>query len=197
MNTFIIAEDNYWETGLRLDPKRLRKQIVEVQQMHTALVTGLPAHILHHPATQAWVGFEDNLLYYGARLGCALEKRFPGGKKHASVAYCEERLTALPLNRYFAAETNMPPWLKDITPYHKSRLWTKDPQYYMVLFSCLGVGIEEHNAFYPVILDKTVINWVNRYAGEKHWVLSHEESQTKYKTAWAAVQAARSQFKKT
>lgn len=67
MNTFLARGSDYLAGARELDTSRLGKQLVECQQMHHALLTGGPAHILHHPATQMWLGYESELGLYGWR----------------------------------------------------------------------------------------------------------------------------------
>lgn len=179
MNTFLPRGRNYLAGCRELDRVRQQKQLVEVQQMHTALVTGLPVPILHHPATQMWRGLEQELLDYGLDCYEAWLERFPG-RSHKSGEYiCAHRVLG---------RENIVPWFVDVLmPYHQARLYVKDPYYYQhYADSDAALAL----SYYPVTGERQEdVGRVFRADGARRWSIS-ASAQT-FPTAWAGVRNLR------
>ena len=174
MNTFVPHAENFPRSAQDLDKKRLGKQLVECEQIFNALTTGAPAHILHHPATQMWAGWEWKLLVYAA--ACGREWVWRGHPSHTS----DLRLLA----RSSDSDASFPPWLDDMAPLHRAKLYSKDPVHY-----CQYTERTGDNARYPVTRNGQVIDWVERVG--KRWKLDSLDTKT-FPTGWAAIQFARS-----
>ena len=173
MNTFVPYGPDYCASAVCLDTKRLVKQLVECQQIYDALRTGLPAHILHHPATQMWSHHEGALLCYASAVYAAYRSRFPG-RDHKSGEYLR---SMCPM---FAP---VPTWVEALAPYHRTKLHGKDPVHYAKFAYDAGPDL----AHYPVTKNEQLIGWVHK-PGNK-WLL---DDGTYHNTAWVAIQAARS-----
>lgn len=171
MNTFVPCGADYYAGGMALDLRRLGKQLVEVQQIHMALTSGQPAHILHHPATQMWAGLEGALLRYGEAMYAAWLVR--DQKPHKSGEYIDARVFGV----------SVPPdWLPDLAKLHQTKLYRKDPAHY-AQWATEAADVPR----YPVTKCGRTINWVTRRGSG--WQLDGDDRT--FKTAWAAIQAAR------
>lgn len=186
MNTFLPRGADYLRGARELDDRRLGKQLVEVQQIHMALTTGGPAHILHHPATQMWLGMEQELLDYGVACYDAYIERFPG-KAHKSGNYiCHNRRPTAPLV--------VPPWLIGtagdiLTQRHRTKLYLKDPTHYGPFGYWTG-SVEGPLALYPVVdTARKHIGWVYRHENERRWRVNVDPRT--FPTAWAGIQYLR------
>lgn len=187
MNTFLPRGADYLRGARELDDRRLQKQLVEVQQIHMALTTGSPAHILHHPATQAWLGMEQALLEYGLAcygnwLGRTVQLRPP----HKSGVYILKHLSP--------QEQDVPPWLtgtaQDILAQsHRTKLYLKDPTRYGPFGYWTG-SVEGPLALYPVVdTARKHIGWVYRHENERRWRVNVDPRT--FPTAWAGIQYLR------
>lgn len=173
MNTFVPCGADYYAGGMALDLRRLGKQLVEVQQIHMALTTGEPAHILHHPATQMWAGLETQLLWYGSEMYSAYIKQT--GRPHSSGEYADSIGLKRPV-------LTPPDWLPDLAKLHQTKLYRKDPTHY-----AQWATDADDVPRYPVTKGGRTINWVTRRGSG--WVLDGDDRT--FKTAWAAIQFAR------
>lgn len=171
MNTFVPCGADYYQGGMLLDMRRLGKQLVEVQQIHMALTTGEPAHILHHPATQMWAGLENALLQYGFAMFVVFDERTQ--RSHKSGAYCAKNWSPV---------ATLPDWLPDLAKLHQTKLYRKDPAHY-----AQWATFADDVPRYPVTKNGKTVNWVTRRGSG--WVLDGDDRT--FKTAWAAIQAAR------
>ena len=171
-----------------LDDKRLQKQLVECQQIYDALITQSPAHILHHPATQMWAGRVESLLLYSQWCYCEWRSR-NNNKQHKSGEYLASRPEP--------PSTDTPPWADDLAPFHKERLYRKDPEHYANL-----AGGQPHHAWsaYPIVSASGAYSgkFVYRDTSGPWTVLGVQSLALCRKgyypsaTAWAAICAARS-----
>lgn len=112
MNVFIVGSPI--ETAYALDPKRLRKQIVECKQILSAL-KGETKAWRNHPCVIQYEGHEPWLMLYMECLSAWIE----GDLMRATTANTAAMLYHTPL---FHAE----PYFDSM----KRRLYTKDPMYY-------------------------------------------------------------------
>lgn len=181
MNTFVPEGADYHKGAMALDLPRLRKQLVEVQQIHMALTSGGPAHVLHHPATQMWLGHEDDLLEYGCVVYDTYLERVD--KPHKSGSYCLQRQPAI-------VDLEVPDWVEVLAPLHRAKLFFKDNVHYAQYRD----GAVDDRPRYPVTRDGKTICWVVWYAGR--WYLyatpaGPARSWIESQTAWAAIQWAR------
>lgn len=121
MQTF-LPYDNYRESAMALDNKRLGKQRVETLQILNALA-GHSKGWTNHPATRMWRGYESQLIIYGVTMCSAWIAR-------GFQDTCFEKI--LGMTKEFKPNTNRPPWLGDQRLHisHQSNLVRKDPDFY-------------------------------------------------------------------
>ena len=176
MNTFVARGTDYWQGGLELDPLRHGKQLVEVQQIHMALTSGGPAHILHHPATQMWLGHEQALLFYGLLTYDTYQAKY--NRQHKSGEYI--------MRFREPVIVPAPDWVSDMAPHHRAKLWHKDKEHYARYYE----PDLENESIYPVTKNGATCGWVRRH--DKHWYLDALDSQgPRFKSAWDAIQYVR------
>ena len=183
MNTFVPEGADYYKGAMALDLPRLRKQLVEVQQIHLALTSGGPAHILHHPATQMWLGHENALLRYGSMVYWAYLDST--GRTHKSGEY---------IDKYLQGDSAKPDWIEHLAPMHRAKLFFKDNTHYAQYRD----GAVDDRPRYPVTRDGKTICWAARYGGRWYLVNGPEEephflriATGGFRSTWTAIQWAR------
>lgn len=185
MNTFVARGSDFYRGGMELDPKRLPKQLVECQQIYDALISGGPAHILHHPATQMWDCQLDGLLWYSRETYRAFKDQY--GRVHKSGEY----LTSLYEDR--GARKDIPGWADEMAPYHKAKLYRKNPQHYATYWQR---DPATSAPVYAITLDGVTVGWVYKMSeSDRLWSttspLPEHLQLNRWKTAWSAIQYVR------
>lgn len=185
MNTFIARGTDYLRGGRELDTKRLVKQLTECQQIYHALIPGGgPAHILHHPATQMWEGLLPQLLDYGIATYEAYRERFPGREHRSGELMILER-------QKYEGVFSPPDWVDDYAPYHRAKLYVKDPVHYAQYYER---DPATSAPVYPITRDGRLCGWVYRRTDkDTSWCVTYRGTlgSHRYKTAWEAVQFVR------
>jgi len=124
MQTFVPDGASYRASASCLDSKRLGKQLVEVQQIYTAIVN--PAYgWQHHPAVRMWRGRVWALLSYGM----AVYDEWWGRKRkqHKSGEFIEARF----YERIYDDAPKYPSWWGGpVHSTHRAVLLAKDPEWY-------------------------------------------------------------------
>jgi len=124
MQTF-LPYPSFAQSAVCLDPKRLNKQIVEVQQIYKALT--IPNYgWQNHPAVKMWRSHEYALLCYG--FTCYLQwQRNNNRKTHKSGEYI-----SVAIERFWDDEIDYPFWLgnPEFHASHRSALLYKLPEHY-------------------------------------------------------------------
>lgn len=156
MQTFMPFRD-FQEVGRVLDLKRLRKQLVEVQQIYNAAIHD--RGWVNHPATKMWAPYTPYLLVYGDML---YEQYFlRTGRIHESGEFIRRELNNLD------AKVVVPIWLRDkylIIDYfytHQRNLLRKDYNLYAAAFPnelpddvYLWFDMDKRQWYYQKVADK-------------------------------------------
>ena len=123
MQVFIVGSP--LETAMALDGARLRKQIIEAQQILDAL-NGAKAWS-NHPAVLQYRGYKSWLMAYYECL-----YSYVRGKEQDAIVYSE------------LSDAIRPDWHNEaFYTQHKRRLYTKDPEHYKQ-WANLGKSEENH-----------------------------------------------------
>lgn len=134
MQTFLPYED-FQRSAESLDSPRLGKQRVETLQILRALE--LPEYgWANHPAVRMWRGFTPALVLYGLVCARVWTRRGHADTTESQIAEFAPEMAAVGQDD-LAARGMLPPWLADerLHESHRSKLLTKDPEYYRPQFS--------------------------------------------------------------
>lgn len=184
MNTFVPRGADYLAGARDLDDKRLGKQLVECQQIYTALTAGLPVRILHHPATQMWEYRLPGLLEYSEACYTAYKTRFLG-RVHRSGELLMEQLAQVRKITYSERIWVKPDWLEGLALCHMHSLQEKDPSHYRY-YSC---ELNPYVPTYPVTYNGVTVGWIRRHSNR--WHVIDSDTSPAFSTAWAAIQHLR------
>ena len=141
MQTFLPYED-FQRSAECLDSPRLGKQRVETLQILRALE--LPEYgWANHPAVRMWRGFTPALVLYGLICARAWTRRGHADTTQAQIAEFAPEVIAVD-QADLRARGLLPPWLGDerVHESHRSKLVTKDPDYYRPQFAGTPAGLD-------------------------------------------------------
>lgn len=171
MQTF-LPYDDFLQSAQSLDSPRLGKQRVEALQILRALE--LPEYgWSNHPAVRMWRGFTPALVLYGLICARVWKQRGHADTTESQIAeFAPAMVTAG--QEDLGARGMLPPWLGDRAVHgsHRSKLLTKDPEYYRPLFPDAATGLDY---FWPPAADDPPRQTVP--PGRPLWVVRTESAQ--------------------
>lgn len=171
MQTFLPYQD-FLQSAQSLDSPRLGKQRVETLQILRALE--LPEYgWSNHPAVRMWRGFTPALVLYGLVCARAWTQRGHADTTESQIAeFAPEMVTA---GQDGLRDRGMlPPWLGDQALHrsHRSKLLTKDPDFYRPRFTDAPTGLDYY--WPPSVVDAPAQAVP---AGRPLWVVRTESAQ--------------------